>query len=262
MKVAAFVRRIAGGLLVASLLGVPPAVDAQGGAPASSLRGEIVVSAAASLTDAFAELGDRFRTVHPQVRVRFNFGSSTALVAQIQSGAPATVFASADRLSQERLLRSGNLVSVPRALARNTLQIAVKPGNPMRIGSLADLVGAGTVALCAKTVPCGVYAASVLTRSGVTLAESSITRGVDAKATLASAAFGDAVAAIVYATDVRAAGGSVRAVEIPSRYNVRALYGISLVRDGPNRAVGQGFVNFVLSAEGRSVLRKYGFVAP
>lgn len=262
MKVAAFARRVAGLLLAVVLLGVPPTVEARQATPASSLRGEIVVSAAASLTDAFTELGKRFTVVHPRVRVRFNFGSTTALVTQIQSGAPATVFASADLASQDRLVRSGDVVAAPRVFARNTLQIAVKPGNPQRIRSLADLARVGTVALCAKTVPCGVYAASALARSKVVIPESSVTRGVDAKATLGTVAFGDAAAAIVYATDVRAAGRSVRAVVIPASQNVRAVYGISTVRGGPNRAVGQAFADFVLSAEGRTVLRKHGFLAP
>lgn len=231
-------------------------------APASTLRGEIVVSAAASLTESFTALGKRFRQRYPQARVRFNFGSTTALVNQIASGAPVTVFASADLASQDRLTQTGNVMATPRVFARNSMMIAVKPGNPLRIRSVADLASVGTVALCGKTVPCGVYAASVLRRAGVTITESSITRGVDAKATMASVAFGDASAALVYATDVRAAGKSVTAVSIPSRHNVRNVYGISLVRGGANAAVGRAFIAYVLSPEGRQVLKGFGFLAP
>jgi molybdate transport system substrate-binding protein len=249
-----------------ALLVLGVAVLSWGGAatahPASTVRGEIVVSAAASLTESFTALGKRFRLLYPQARVRFNFGSTTALVNQIASGAPVTVFASADLASQDRLMQSGNVVTTPRVFARNTMMIAVKPGNPQRIRSLADLANVGTVALCGKTVPCGVYAASVLQRAGVTIAESSITRGIDAKATMAGVTFGDAAAALVYATDVRAGGKSVTAVSIPSRHNVRTVYGISLVRGGPNAAVGRAFMNYVLSTEGRQVLKGFGFLAP
>jgi molybdate transport system substrate-binding protein len=230
--------------------------------PASSLRGDIVVSAAASLTESFTELAKRFGREYPNVRIRFNFASTTALVNQIQQGAPASVFASADLASHKRLAQPGNIVSSPRIFARNAMQIAVKPGNPLGIRSLSDLRRVDTLALCAKSVPCGVYAASVLARAGVTLDESSITRGVDAKATLGAVTFGDADAAIVYATDVRAAGKTVRTVSIPARHNVRALYGISLVRGASNRAAAQVFVNFVLSRDGQRVLKAYGFTAP
>lgn len=227
-----------------------------------SLSGEIVVSAAASLTDGFVAIGTEFRRLHPRVRVRFNFGSTTALVTQIQAGAPVAVFASADLASQDRLLQAGNIASSPRVFARNTMQIAVKRGNPLGIERLADLTKARTVALCGRTVPCGVYAASVLIRSGVKLAESSITRGLDAKATLASVAFGDADAAIVYASDVRAAGKSVRGVAIPRAQNVTAVYGISVIRGAGNQQLARAFVDFVLSSNGRLILARQGFLAP
>lgn len=227
-----------------------------------SFSGEIVVSAAASLTDGFTAIGREFRRLHPRTRVRFNFGSTTALVTQIQAGAPVAVFASADLTSQDRLLQTGNIASSPRVFARNTMQIAVKRRNPLGITGLADLSAARTVALCGKTVPCGVYAASVLTRAGVSIPETSITRGVDAKATLASVSFGDADAAIVYATDVRAAGKAVQGVSIPRAQNVTAVYGISVVRGARNQQLARAFVEFVMSRDGRSILARQGFLAP
>jgi molybdate transport system substrate-binding protein len=224
--------------------------------------GEIVVSAAASLQEGFTELAKEFRRMNPRSRVRFNFGSSTALVTQIQSGAPVAVFASADLASQDRLLQSGHIASSPRLFARNTMQLAVKPGNPLKITRLADLVRAKTVALCGKTVPCGLYAGAVLSRARVNLPESSITRGLDAKATVASVAFGDADAAIVYATDVIAAGKSVRGVAIPPAQNVKAVYGISVVRGTKNQSLARAFVDFVMSKSGRGIMSRYGFLAP
>ncbi len=239
-----------------------PASVAHADMERSAPSGEIVVSAAASLQEGFTELAKEFRRMNPRSRVRFNFGSSTALVTQIQSGAPVAVFASADLASQDRLLQSGSIASSPRLFARNTMQLAVKPGNPLKILRVADLTRAKTVALCGKTVPCGLYAAAVLARSGVSLPESSITRGVDAKATLASVAFGDADAAIVYATDAKAAGRSVRGVLIPPAQNVTAVYGISVVRGAKNQSLARAFVEFVMSKSGRAIMSRYGFLAP
>lgn len=239
-----------------------PASIARAGSTDSAPSGEIIVSAAASLQEGFTELAREFRRVNPKSRVRFNYGSSSALVTQIQSGAPVAVFASADLASQDRLMQSGNIASSPRVFARNTMQLVVKRGNPLHISRLGDLVRAKTVALCGKTVPCGVYANAVLTRAGVSLPESSITRGLDAKTTLASVAFGDADVAIVYVTDVKAAGKSVQGVVIPRAQNVTAVYGISVVRGAKNMALARTFVEFVLSRTGREIMARHGFLAP
>lgn len=249
-------------VIVAVLAALTPASVSGARPDRQSLSGEIVVSAAASLTDGFATIGKEFRQLHPRARVRFNFGSTTALVTQIQAGAPVAVFASADLSSQDRLLQTGSIASSPRVFARNTMQIAVKRGNPLGIARLADLAKVGTVALCGKSVPCGVYAATVLARAGVSIPETSITRGVDAKATLAGVSFGDADAAIVYATDVRAAGKTVQAVTIPRAQNVTAVYGISVIRGASNQRLARAFVDFVMSRDGRSILARQGFLAP
>lgn len=248
-------RLVAGLSLVAGLVASPELVSAR------SLDGEIVISAAASLTGSFTELGKAFRKANPRVRVRFNFASTSSLVNQIQSGAPVSVFASADLASHERLARSGHLATSPRIFARNSMQIAVKPGNPLKVRGVADLGRVGTIALCSKTIPCGVYSSAVLSRGGVRISESSISRGVDAKATLASVAFGDANAAIVYVTDVKAAGKSVSGVVIPPSHNVSATYGISVVRGAPNPRVSRAFVDFVLSKSGQAILARNGFRA-
>jgi len=228
----------------------------------SSAKGTLTVSAAASLTEAFTDLATAFRQTNPGVRVRLNFGSTSALVAQIEAGAPADVFASADLLSQDRLVQSGSVVSAPQVFARNLMQIAVKPGNPRGVTGLADLPRLRTVALCGRSVPCGVNAASMLARAKVVLPESMVTRGADAKATLGAVSAGDADAAVVYATDVRAAGASVSRVEIPRASNVVAMYGIAVIRGTSNRAAASAFVAFVLSATGRRILASHGFLAP
>ena len=237
------------------------------GAPAQAeqiqtKRITITVSAAASLSKAYTELGKQFEKANPSIKVRFNFASTSSLVSQIQSGAPTDVFAAADLTSFDKLLASGNVVKSPKVFARNSMQLIVKPSNPLGISSVADLAKASVVSLCAKTVPCGVYAATVLSRYGVMLPESTITRGVDATATLNAVSTGDADAAIVYATDALSAKKSVSVISIPGGKNVNAMYGIGTIRGSKNSKQAEAFVQFVLSPAGQKVLKTFGFLAP
>jgi molybdate transport system substrate-binding protein len=247
-------------VILASLL--PTAVHASPIVEVSKLKGDLTISAATSLTDAFTELAKQFRKVNKGVKVRLNFGSSSTLVAQIQSGAPSDVLASADLSSIEKLVASGQVVAAPKDYARNTMAIAVKLGNPKSVRSVADLALLSFIALCGKTVPCGVYASSVLTRAGVVIAESRVTRGIDVKATLSAVANGDADAAIVYKTDVLAAKKTVVGIDIPSAQNVKAMYGIAPIRGSKNPANAKAFIDFVLSEQGWQILKSFGFQRP
>jgi molybdate transport system substrate-binding protein len=184
------------------------------------------------------------------------------LVTQIQSGAPSDVFAAADVTSFDKLLATGNVMKQPKVFARNSMQLVVKPGNPLRISSVADLPKASIISLCAKTAPCGVYAATVLSRYGVVIPESKITRGIDAAATLNAVSTGDADAAIVYATDALLAKKQVTVVPVPVGKNVKAMYGIGVVRRSKNSKQAEAFVSFVLSPVGQKVLNLFGFAAP
>jgi len=251
-------------MLVAAVLAslVPTAVDASPIVEMSKLKGDLTISAATSLTDAFTELAKQFRKVNRGVKVRLNFGSSSTLLTQIQSGAPSDIMASADLTNLEKLVASGNVAVTPKVFARNTMAIAVKPGNPKSVRSLADLASLPFIALCGKTVPCGVYASSVLTRAGVVIAESKVTRGIDVKATLSAVANGDADAAIVYRTDVLAAKNTVVGIDIPSAQNVKAMYGIAPIRGSKNPANAKAFIDFVLSEQGWQILKSFGFQRP
>lgn len=231
-------------------------------AAVSPLKGEITVSAAASLTDSFTALAKAFRVANPKVKVRLNFGSSSTLVAQIQSGAPSDVIAAADLASVAKLVTSGHVVSGQRVFARNSMAIAVKPGNPKKVKSIRDLSRLNTIAMCGKAAPCGVYASTVLARAGVIVKESNITRGVDAKATLGAVVTGDADAAIVYKTDVLSAGKTAQTVEISASSNVKAAYGIAAVRGSKNGSLAKAFVDFVLSEQGWKILKGFGFQKP
>jgi molybdate transport system substrate-binding protein len=231
-------------------------------APTSTLAGSITVSDAASLTEAFDRIGAEFMAENPGVDVTFNPGSSATLATQIEGGAPADVFASADEATMDRLVTGDLVDGEPLVFARNRLVIVTEPGNPEDIETLADLPGAGVVALCGETVPCGRYAAELLQRANVTLPETSVTRGQDAKATLAAVTNGDAVAAVVYVTDARTTGERVEAVTIPNAVNVLANYPIAVLRQTGASEAAQAFVDFVLSDTGQTTLRQFGFLPP
>jgi molybdate transport system substrate-binding protein len=245
-------------VLVAVALNVTQATPI---ASTSKLKGDLTISAAASLTDAFSEIAKQFREVNKGVKVRLNFGSSSTLVSQIQSGAPSDVVASADLSSIEKLVATANVVA-PKVFARNTMAIAVKPGNPKSVRTIKDLGSLRFIALCGKMTPCGVYASSVLTRAGVVIDESKITRGIDVKATLSAVANGDADAAIVYKTDVMAAKKNVFGIDIPSAQNVQAKYGIAPIRGSKNLPSAKAFIDFVLSERGWQILKSFGYQRP
>jgi molybdate transport system substrate-binding protein len=249
-------------LVVALVLSAldPTTAGAAASAP-SKPSGEITVSAAASLTEAFTQIGAQFERKYRDVDVSFNFDASSALVLQIQQGAPVDVFASADEANMDRLVDGGQVTAKPVVFARNELAIATKPGNPEKIVTLADLADVpGVVALCAAAVPCGKYADAALEAAGVTIPPEKITRGLNAKATLTSVSAGDADAAIVYVTDVNAAGSSVRGVAIPDADNQVAVYPIAPVADAANVATAKAFTKYVSSPAGQRVLKRYGFL--
>lgn len=233
--------------------------------PASTpagMRGSITVSAASSLSTAFEKLSREFSRRHPGTSVELNTGSSTALVTQIQQGAPADVFASADVANMTALVDDNRTSGAPRVFARNRLAIVTKPGNPLRITAIADLVNGRIVALCAATVPCGKYAEQIVSGAGLAIAESSVTREPDAQATVGAVANGDADAAIVYLTDARGAGTAVQVVTIPDAQNVIATYPAAVLRGSSAPKVGRAFVAFLTSAPAQAVLVSFGFLPP
>lgn len=228
----------------------------------SDLEGTITVSAATSLTDAFTEIADDFTAANPDVEVTFNFESSTTLSTQILEGAPADVYASADEANMA-LLTAGDLVSHgPEVFTRNELVIVTKPGNPEGISTVADLADAGVISLCGEDVPCGKYAQEVLDNAGVTIPESSVTRGQNVGATLTAVAEGDAVAGIVYVTDAASAGDAVEAISIPADINAIAVYPIGVIETSENSTVAEAFMSYVLGEEGQAILADHGFLPP
>lgn len=228
----------------------------------AKVTGNINVSDAASLTDAFEEIGAEFRRANPGATTTFNPASSSALAAQIEQGAPVDAFASADEANMAKLVEANLIDGQPVVFARNTLTIVTKPGNPKKVKDVADLADVGVVSLCGATVPCGRYAASVLAKAGVTIPETRVTRGVDARSVLSAVTTGDAEAAIVYVTDAKSAGSKVGTVSIPDSGNVTATYPIATVATSGNKATSRAFIDSVLSPKGQATLQSFGFLPP
>ncbi|ANZ41231.1 molybdate ABC transporter substrate-binding protein [Lentzea guizhouensis] len=227
----------------------------------SEVTGDVTVFAAASLTESFTRLGQEFEAAHPGTEVRFNFGGSSALAQQLGNGAPADVFASAAPANMKQVTDTGTITAAPRTFARNTLQIAVPKGNPAKIAGLADFAKTDLkIALCAEQVPCGAASKKVFAAAGVTAAPDTLEQ--DVKAVLTKVSLGEVDGALVYKTDVKAAGDEVEGITFAEAGKAVNDYPIAPLAKAPNAATATAFVEFVLSEQGRSALTAAGFDAP
>jgi len=231
------------------------------GADSSAREETVTVFAAASLSDAFKEMGAAFESAHPGGSVAFSFAGSSTLATQIIEKAPGDVFASADQSTMQKVVDAGETSTKPRIFATNQLTIVVPKGNPKHIESLADMSRAGVaVSLAAPEVPAGKYAAQVFANAGVPVPKAS--QEVDVRAVLSRVAAGEADAGIVYVSDIRAAADKVEAVTIPAQYNVVAQYPIAALKHATNPDPATAFVELVLSPQGKAILERFGFGTP
>ncbi|MEU9390909.1 molybdate ABC transporter substrate-binding protein [Streptomyces sp. NPDC048324] len=231
--------------------------------PSSSgkLSGTVTVFAAASLQESFTTLGKEFEKEHPGTKVTFNFGGSDTLAASITGGAPADVFAAASPKTMAIVTGKKDAVGTPATFVRNQLEIATLPGNPDKVSSLKDLTRSGLkVVLCDKTVPCGAAAQKALDASKLKLTPVSYEQ--DVKSALTKVELKEADAAVVYKTDVKAAGDKVEGVEFPESADAVNDYPIALLKNAPNAAAAQAFIQLVRSPEGQKVLSAAGFLKP
>lgn len=238
-------------------------VSACGGGNASSsddgeLSGKLTVFAAASLQESFTELKKEFEREHPDVDVKLSFAGSSQLVRQLERGAPADVFASADEAQMTKAVDADTMAGKPTTFVRNKLQIAVPKGNP------ADVDGLGAfgaekprIAVCAKQVPCGAAARKALDAADIDLRADTLEQ--DVKAVLTKVRLGEADAGLVYRTDVISAGDKVEGVDFDGADKALNDYGIGTTADAPNSAAGRAFVKFVGSAKAQGKLADYGF---
>ena len=223
--------------------------------------GSITVLAAASLTEAFTDLGDRLEQDHPGTTVKFSFAASSELATQVVSGAPADVFASASPSSMAQVVRAGGAEGEPVVFVRNRLQIAVPAGNPAEVIGLADLADEDlTIALCAPAVPCGDAAARAFAAARVTPAPDTLEP--DVKAVLSKVTLDEVDAALVYRTDVLAGGDRVEGVDFPEAADAVNDYPIVVLRNAPNAEGARAFLDLVTSSAGAAVLAQAGFEQP
>lgn len=226
--------------------------------PSAALSGEITVFAAASLKKTFTAIGAEFEKAHAGAKVSFNFAGSSDLVAQIQQGAPADVFASADTTNMDKATADSLTAAAPVNFASNTLEIAVLPGNPAKVASLADLAKPGvTVVLCAPAVPCGSAAAKVETAAKVDIKPVSEEQSVTD--VLGKVTSGEADAGLVYVTDVKGAGDKVEGVEFAESSAAVNTYPIATLKSSRNAALADAFLQAVTGEPGQGILAAAGF---
>ncbi len=240
-----------------------PATDgAVTAAPSSSgTTTTLTVFAAASLKDTFTALGTQFEAANPGTQVTFNFAGSSDLAQQIVQGAPADVFAAASDATMKTVSDAGQTAAAPAPFAKNTLQIAVAPGNPKGIASFADLAKPEfKVVVCAKGVPCGDAELKVETATQIDVQP--VSEEPDVKSTLSKVQSGDADAGLVYVTDVAAAKGAVQGVAFPEAAQAATNYPIAVVKTSKQAALAQKFEALVTGQAGQQVLQAAGFQAP
>ncbi|MYW64340.1 molybdate ABC transporter substrate-binding protein [Streptomyces sp. SID8379] len=233
--------------------------SASGGS--DKLSGTVTVFAAASLKESFTTLGKQFEKAHPGTKVTFSFGGSDSLAASITGGAPADVFAAASPKTMKIVTDKGDASGTPATFVRNQLEIATLPGNPDKVKSLKDLTNSDLkVVLCAEEVPCGAAAQKALDASKLKLTPVSYEQ--DVKSALTKVELKEADAAVVYKTDVKAAGDKVEGVDFPESSDAINDYPIARLKDSENAAAAKAFIDLVRSADGQKVLTGAGFLKP
>ncbi|MCP5099294.1 MAG: molybdate ABC transporter substrate-binding protein [Chloroflexi bacterium] len=233
----------------------------------------VTVFAAASLTDAFREIGAAFEAAHPTVQVTFNFAGSQQLAQQLTQGAPGDVFASADMRQMEVVVENGRIqVNNAHSFATNQLIVVYPIQNPGNIFQLADLARPGVkVILATGAVPVGAYSQSFLQKASQASAlgngfETAVLNNVvsyeqSVRAVYSKITLGEADAGIVYASDVARDGETaVSPLVIPAEFNIIAHYPIATIADSANPKLAAEFVQFVLSTEGQTILEKHRFL--
>lgn len=222
--------------------------------------GSLTVSAAASLNKVFPQIAEQFKAANPGSDVKFNFGGSDQLAQQVVQGAPADVLATASTATMQTAVQAGKIAGQPVTYANNTLQIAVAPGDPKGIRTIADMARPGvTSVVCLPTVPCGVAATAAEKAANVTLRPAS--QEQDVTAVLNRVRTGNADAGLVYVTDVKSTNGAVQGVDFPQQgaQGVRQTYPIGVVSGSANADLAQKWVAFVTGPQGKAALSQAGF---
>src|SRR5215207_7656298 len=253
----------------ATPVGTPGAVEeVQAAFPAEG--GDLTVFAAASLSDAFEAIEQELEAATPNLSITYNFGGSQGLVTQLEEGAQADVFASANMAQMEAAIEANLVANAPVPFVHNRLAIVTPADNPADIESAADLGKEGILLVLAQSeVPAGRYAREsdcLMATDSATfgsdfverVAANVVSEEEDVRDVLAKVALGEADAGIVYVSDAVAAGDQFHVVDIPVELNVIATYPVAVLADG-DQALGSAFVAYLISEEGQSLLERYGF---
>ncbi|MEQ6897692.1 molybdate ABC transporter substrate-binding protein [Microbacterium sp. KR10-403] len=229
-------------------------------AAADTLSGNVAVSAAASLQGAFDKAISEFESAHPDVKVTANYDGSSTLATQINGGAAVDVFASADEANMTKVTDPG-LASDPVIFAKNTLVVVTPADNPGNVTTLADLANKDLkVVLCAPEVPCGAASQTLLKNEGVSVTPASEEQNVTA--VLTKVENDEADAGLVYKTDAKSAGDQVTSFTPDGADQVVNSYPIVVLKDAPNKAAAQAFVDFITGSQGQEILSSFGFDKP
>lgn len=228
----------------------------------------LTIYAAASLSDAFREIGTAFESTHPGVTVVFNFGGSQNLRTQIEQGAPADVFASANEREMESLAAQDLVaLNAPRVFLKNRLVLILPEDNPAGIQSLQELARPGLkLILAAEDVPAGRYAREILDRLNAEFGESYRDRVLanvvsnedNVRQAVTKVQLGEADASLVYVSDTIAAP-ALKMIEIPTDVNVVAEYQIAALVESAYPDLANQFIAYVLSPDGQAALKRWGF---
>lgn len=246
--------------LVLAACGSASSGSAGSSATPDPFSGSLTVLAASSMTSAFNTAEKGLEIDHPGFKATYSFGGSQALVTQILSGAPADVIATAntDTMAQ---LTAKNLVQTPLTLCQNKLEIAVAPGNPLGIKTLADLNNPGVkLVIGDPSVPVGEYVTDIEASDNIKFTPVSLQ--LSDASVLEQLESGDANAALVYVTDVVGAGGKVTGVPIPDAQNKIGTYEIAAVSASSNLPAAEAFVTSAVSGAIQAELLAAGFLPP
>lgn len=232
----------------------------------------LTVFAAASLKKPFAAVEAAYRTVHPEVTLTFSFDASSALETQIEQGAPADVFASADTKNPQKLVDGGFATGPVTSFAGNSLTVIVPTANPAGVSSPLDLARPGLKVIAAgDDVPITKYADQLvdnLAREAGYPADFSakveanvVSREDNVAAVVSKIELGEGDAAIVYRTDARNST-KVTPVPVPALANVPATYGAVPVKASQNPGAAAAFISWLAGPDGQAILARFGFLPP
>jgi molybdate transport system substrate-binding protein len=235
------------------------------------LSGTITVFAAASLTDAFTEIFTEFKKANQGVEIEPQFAGSPALRTQLEQGARADIYASADLPQMNMAFQNGAVQDTGKIFVRNSLVIITPRDNPGQVNALVDLRKDGLkLVLAAPEVPVGNYArqslglmeqnASFGAGFSAAVLENLVSNESNVRQVVAKVELGEADAGIVYGTDVTASvAPKLAVVQIPTQFNVIAEYPIALTKSPGNARAAQALIDYILSRAGQDILKKYGF---